>query len=109
MKKYFAVLLFSIGTLIITAIPNQVSSLDYHIEGLSECIQSNSRSSECKKLYCERDNIEKNWPKDIGYYEDCSNYENQNTRYVIAGLLAVFGIIGTLFVTRKLVKNKSIK
>jgi hypothetical protein len=60
MKKYFAVLFFSIGTLVIAAIPNQVSALDYDIEGLSECTQSNSQSSECKKLYCLRDNIEKN-------------------------------------------------
>jgi hypothetical protein len=73
-----------------------------------ECLEEENTgkvSNRCSQVLCEWNNTEKNWPKNTGYYEDCNQYENKVYTYIIAGVLAIIGLVGIVYIIRNLSKK----
>lgn len=71
--------------------------------------KSDSLSSRCAKVLCEWNNVERNWPSDTGYYEDCSEYKNINKTYVVTGVLIASVVIGAVIIIVGLHNHKKSK
>jgi hypothetical protein len=98
------ILLLGLITIVITSIlPAKTYSLDYQIEGLDECLSQQINTPECAEIICTRDNIERNWPKDTGYYEDCSG--KRNTILALALIGGVILAVGVVVILKKKTKK----
>lgn len=84
-------------------LPTKVYGLDYEIQGLLECENQQVKTKECEKILCEKDNIERNWPEDTGYLENCNREREIDSVTVLlaAGGSALLLVAGVIIVRRK--------
>ena len=82
-----------------------------HVRALSpglevnDCYNNPFAYSDCKRILCEFRNLDRNWPENTGYFENCLGI-----RHLIISLyaLTVTGIL-TWVILKKIKKRKQVK
>ncbi len=77
---------------------------------IMECAKNKNARPDCKKILCQFENANRNWPKDKGIYEDCTTgiMYNKNVVFIgIVGSLIAFISVIAFYLIRRFQKTNT--